>query len=111
MVAFVMAERLQERPMLDLALFRKPAFVGASDRGLRRSSASMFSMFLYLTLYIQGVLGYSPFQAGLRFLPLSLVSFFAAPLAGRLIGRVPMRTLLARRAVAGRDRACSSWAA
>jgi predicted MFS family arabinose efflux permease len=54
----------------------------------------MFAMFLYLTLYIQGVLGYSPFQAGLRFLPLSLVSFFVAPVAGRLSARIPLRTLL-----------------
>jgi predicted MFS family arabinose efflux permease len=57
-------------------------------------SASMFAMFLYLTLYIQGVLGYSPFQAGLRFLPLSVISFFTAPIAGKLSERVPLRTLL-----------------
>ena len=50
-------------PMLDLSLFRKPAFVGASVAAFALS-ASMFAMFLYLTLYIQGVLGYSPFQAG-----------------------------------------------
>ena len=40
-------------------------------------------MFLYLTLYIQDVLGYSPLEAGLRFLPLTLLSFFVAPIAGR----------------------------
>jgi hypothetical protein len=40
------------------------------------------------------VLGYSPFQAGLRFLPLSVVSFFVAPVAGRLSARIPLRTLL-----------------
>jgi EmrB/QacA subfamily drug resistance transporter len=93
MACFLIAETVQERPMFDLALFRKPAFVGASLAAFALS-ASMFSMFLYLTLYIQGVLGYSPFQAGLRFLPLSVVSFFAAPIAGRLAARVPLRTLL-----------------
>ena len=40
-------------------------------------------MFLYLTLYIQDVLGYSPLEAGLRFLPLTVLSFFVAPIAGR----------------------------
>ena len=40
-------------------------------------------MFLYLTLYIQGVLDYSPLEAGLRFLPLTLLSFFVAPISGR----------------------------
>jgi predicted MFS family arabinose efflux permease len=55
----------------------------------------MFAMFLYLTLYLQNILGLSPLQTGVRFLPLSIVSFFAAPLAGRLTGRLPVRALLA----------------
>ncbi len=54
----------------------------------------MFAMFLYLTLYIQDVLGYGPLQAGLRFLPITLLSFFVAPLSGRLSVRVPVRLLL-----------------
>ena len=45
----------------------------------------MFSMFLYLTLYIQNALGYSPLEAGLRFLPMTLLSFFVAPIAGKLL--------------------------
>src|SRR5207247_3476921 len=48
----------------------------------------------YLSLYVQNTLGYSPVQAGLRFLPLSLVSFAVAPVTGRLIGKVAMRVLL-----------------
>jgi MFS family permease len=54
----------------------------------------MFAMFLYLTLYIQDVLGYKPLQAGLRFLPITLISFFVAPISGRLSVRVPVRLLL-----------------
>ena len=57
-------------------------------------SASMFAMFLYLTLYLQNILGLSPLQTGLCFLPLSLVSFVAAPIAGRLSTRMPIRILL-----------------
>jgi predicted MFS family arabinose efflux permease len=53
----------------------------------------MFSQFLYLTLYLQNYLHYSPLQAGLRFLPLSLLSFVAAPVAGRLSARMPIRIL------------------
>jgi EmrB/QacA subfamily drug resistance transporter len=92
-VLFVIVERRQERPMLDLTLFHKPAFAGASIVAFA-VSASMFSMFLYLTLYIQDVLGYGPLQAGLRFLPITLLSFFVAPLSGRLSVRVPVRLLL-----------------
>jgi EmrB/QacA subfamily drug resistance transporter len=92
-VLFVIVERRQQRPMLDLTLFQKPAFAGASIVAFAISS-SMFSMFLYLTLYIQDVLGYTPLQAGLRFLPITLLSFFVAPLSGRLSVRVPIRLLL-----------------
>ena len=86
-------ELRQERPMLDLSLFRKPAFAGASVVAFALS-ASMFAMFLYLTLYLQNILGFSPLEAGLRFLPLTVLSFFVAPIAGRLSERVPVRGLL-----------------
>jgi EmrB/QacA subfamily drug resistance transporter len=92
-VLFVIVERRQERPMLDLTLFRRPAFAGASIVAFSVSSA-MFAMFLYLTLYVQDVLGYGPLQAGLRFLPITLISFFVAPISGRLSVRVPVRLLL-----------------
>jgi EmrB/QacA subfamily drug resistance transporter len=90
---FIVAELRQKRPMLDLSLFRRRAFSGASIVAFS-VSASMFSMFLYLTLYIQDVLGYGPLAAGVRFLPITLLSFFVAPLAGRLSVRVPIRLML-----------------
>jgi EmrB/QacA subfamily drug resistance transporter len=93
LVLFVVAEARQQRPMLDLSLFRRPAFAGASIVAFAISS-SMFAMFLYLTLYIQDVLGYGPLAAGVRFLPITVISFFAAPLSGRLSVRVPIRLLL-----------------
>jgi EmrB/QacA subfamily drug resistance transporter len=91
--AFIVAESVQEHPMLDLSLFKRPAFVGASVTAFTLSS-SAFAMFLYLTLYIQDVLHYSPLQAGLRFLPTTLVMFAVSPLSGRLSTRVPIRVLL-----------------
>jgi EmrB/QacA subfamily drug resistance transporter len=93
LVAFFAIERVSRSPMLDLALFRVPTFVGAQIVAFA-VSAGIFSQFLYLTLYLQNVLGYSPIQAGLRFLPLSLVSFFVAPVAGRLSAQLPVRLLL-----------------
>jgi EmrB/QacA subfamily drug resistance transporter len=93
MIAFVLFERRIKEPMLDLTLFRNPSFAGASVVAFTLS-ASMFAMFLYIVLYIQNILGYTPFEAGLRFLPLSLVSFFVAPLAGKLATRFPARALL-----------------
>jgi predicted MFS family arabinose efflux permease len=93
LIAFVAIEMRRESPMLDLSLFRNPTFAGASIVAFVLS-ASMFAMFLYIVLYIQNVLGFSPFGAGLRFLPLSLVSFFVAPISSRLSTRVPARVLL-----------------
>jgi EmrB/QacA subfamily drug resistance transporter len=93
MIAFVVIERRSKAPMLDLTLFRKPTFAGASIVAFVLS-ASMFAMFLYIVLYIQNILGYTPFEAGLRFLPLSVVSFFVAPVAGKLSARLPARVLL-----------------
>jgi EmrB/QacA subfamily drug resistance transporter len=93
LAGFLIAELRQQRPMLDLSLFRRPAFTGASIVAFAISS-SIFAMFLYLTLYIQDVLGYGALQAGLRFLPITLLSFIVAPIAGRLSVRVPVRLLL-----------------
>ena len=57
-------------------------------------AASIFAMFLYLTLYIQDNLGYGPLAAGVRFLPMTLVIFFTSFFAGRLTVRVQLRVLL-----------------
>jgi EmrB/QacA subfamily drug resistance transporter len=93
LAVFVVIEARSANPMLDLALFRKPAFNGVSAVAFGLS-AGMFAMFLYLTIYMQGVLGYSPLETGLRFLPLTVLSFVAAPIAGALSHRIPIRVLL-----------------
>jgi EmrB/QacA subfamily drug resistance transporter len=90
LVAFLVVERRSDHPMLELALFRKPAFVGASVAAFVLS-ASMFAMFLYLTLYIQNQLSYSALESGLRFLPTTLLSFIVAPAAGKLAERLGIR--------------------
>ncbi len=93
LAAFVAIEARSDHPMLDLGLFRKPAFNGVSAVAFGLS-AGMFAMFLYLTIYMQGVLGFSPLEAGLRFLPLTVLSFIASPIAGSLSHRIPIRVLL-----------------
>jgi EmrB/QacA subfamily drug resistance transporter len=93
LLAFLAIEARSDHPMLDLALFRKPAFNGVSAVAFGLS-AGMFAMFLYLTIYMQSVLGFSPLETGLRFLPLTALSFLASPIAGALSRRVPIRVLL-----------------
>jgi EmrB/QacA subfamily drug resistance transporter len=93
LAAFVAIEARSDHPMLDLNLFRKPAFNGVSAVAFGLS-AGMFAMFLYLTIYMQGVLDFSPLEAGLRFLPLTVLSFIASPISGALSHKIPIRVLL-----------------
>ncbi len=93
MAIFLVAESLVRDPMLELGLFRRPAMVGVSVTAFTLG-ASIFAMFLYLTIYMQDDLGYGPFAAGLRFLPITMLSFVVAPIAGKLTVQVKSRYLL-----------------
>ncbi len=93
LVAFVVVELRRRHALFDFGLFRKPAFAGASTTAFTLS-ASMFAMFLYITLYLQNVLGHSPLAAGVILLPITLLSFVVAPVAGRLSSVVPVRLFL-----------------
>ena len=95
MGAFVLVElRRRHDAMLDLSLFRVRSFNGASLAAFVLS-ASMFAMFLYLTLYIQNILGYSALESGIRFMPVTLLSFIVAPVSGKLAGRFGVRWFIA----------------
>jgi predicted MFS family arabinose efflux permease len=93
MAAFLAVERRVAEPMLPLGLFRRPAFTGVQLAAFA-VSGSLFALFLYLTLYLQNYLGLSPLEAGIRYLPITLASFVAAPLAGALLSRVPARLMM-----------------
>jgi MFS family permease len=93
LLAFVAIERRVSEPMLPLGLFKRPSFTGVQLAAFAISS-SAFALFLYTSLYLQDYLGYSPFEAGLRYLPITVASFLAAPLAGALLSRVPARALM-----------------
>jgi EmrB/QacA subfamily drug resistance transporter len=90
LIAFVIVEMRVSHPMLELSLFRKPSFCGASVAAFVLS-ASMFAMFLYLTQWVQNILGYTALEAGLRFLPITMVSFIVAPISGKLSERFGVR--------------------
>jgi EmrB/QacA subfamily drug resistance transporter len=94
MIGFTLRELRTDHPMLDLGLFRKPSFVGVSVVAFSLS-AGMFALFLYLTIFMQDVLGYSPLETGVRFLPLTLLSFTVAPISGQLLKRFEPRWFFA----------------
>ena len=94
LVGFILLERHQQVPMLDLSLFRNPTFAGA-NAVMMLVGLAMFGVFLFVTLYLQNVLRYSPTQAGAAFLPMTILIVLLAPTAGKLSDRVGSRWLMA----------------
>ena len=93
LVAFAIVERRLAHPMFDLTLFRLPTFSGGSVAAFGMS-ASIFAMLLYLVLYLQDILGYSPLATGVRVMVLSGGILVTATVAGRLSSKVPVRLLI-----------------
>jgi EmrB/QacA subfamily drug resistance transporter len=90
---FVYIETHSRAPMVDFTFFRSRQFLGANLVAFVVSFA-MLAMFFFLALYMQNILGYSPLQAGLRFLPSTIVIMFIGPVAGRLTDRIGPRPLI-----------------
>ena len=91
--AFVAVEKRAAAPVVDFDALRSKQFLGANVVAFM-VSFGMLAMFFFLALYMQNILGYSPFQAGVRFLPSTVVIIFAGPIAGRLADRFGPRPLM-----------------
>lgn len=88
--AFVWHETRIDEPLLDPAWFRDRSFAGANLQILLSTSV-MCSLFFFLALYLQTVLGYTAVVAGLGLLPLTVTIVATSPLAGRLADRIGAR--------------------
>ena len=93
LTAFVLLEMRQRLPMLDLSLFRNGTYTGANIAVLLVALA-MFGVFFFVSLYMQGILGYSAVQTGAAFLPMTILIILVAPIAGRTSDRVGSRWLM-----------------
>jgi predicted MFS family arabinose efflux permease len=94
LVAFVLIEVHQERPMIDVGLFRRPVFLGVQISTFCLG-AGMFALFPFLSIYLQDIDGASPLGAGLRFLPITVFVFLVPLVTRGLAGRASMWALLA----------------
>ncbi|MET8898999.1 MULTISPECIES: MFS transporter [unclassified Streptomyces] len=94
LAGFVLYSTRAKNPMLPMRLFRSRAFAGINAASLLMFLGMFGSIFL-LSQYMQGVLGYSPTEAGLRMLPWTGMPMLVAPIAGILSDRVGGRPVVA----------------
>jgi EmrB/QacA subfamily drug resistance transporter len=90
--AFVLIERRSIEPLVRLSIFRVRT-VRAANVAMFFVAAGLFAMFFFNTLYLQRVLGYSPLQAGLAFLPFTAGIIIGAGLSQGLVAKVGAREL------------------
>jgi predicted MFS family arabinose efflux permease len=93
LVAFVAIEARSRNPLMPFSIFRLRTLRGANVVGLL-IGMSLFSMFFFISLYLQQVLGYSPLKAGLAYLPLSAAIILSAGGASQLVTRIGFKPVL-----------------
>ncbi|HET6997685.1 MAG TPA: MFS transporter, partial [Solirubrobacterales bacterium] len=94
LAAFIAIELRARKPLVPFSIFRIRTLTGANVVGIL-VGASLFSMFFFISLYMQQVLGYSAIHAGLSYLPLALTIIFAAALGSQLVTKFGYKPVLA----------------
>ena len=91
--AFVAIELRSPAPLVPFRIFRMRTLTGANVVGLL-VGASLFSMFFFISLYMQQVLGYSPIKSGFSYLPLALTIIVSAGIASQLVTRIGFKPVM-----------------
>jgi EmrB/QacA subfamily drug resistance transporter len=94
LAAFVAIELRSHAPLVPFRIFRLRTLTGANAVGLL-VGGSLFSMFFFITLYMQQVLGYSAIDAGLSYLPLAVMIIVASGIGSVLVTRIGFKPVLA----------------
>jgi EmrB/QacA subfamily drug resistance transporter len=93
LVAFVLNERRTAHPLFPLGILRIPG-IAAADLIQLAAFGGFTGSFFFLTLYMQGVLGFTPIQGGSAYLPVTVVIMVAAGVCSVLIGRIGTRPII-----------------
>jgi EmrB/QacA subfamily drug resistance transporter len=94
LVAFAVIESRSKHPLVPFRFFRSRTVTGSNAVALL-VGASLFSMFFFISLYMQQVLGYGPLKAGFAYLPLAVTIMLSAGIASQLTTRVGFKPVLA----------------
>jgi EmrB/QacA subfamily drug resistance transporter len=93
LVAFVLIEMRSKDPLMPFSIFRLRTLRGANIVGLL-IGMSLFSMFFFISLYLQEVLGFSPIKTGISYLPLAVGIIISAGLVSQIVNRLGFKTPL-----------------
>jgi len=93
LASFLVIESRARNPLLPFSIFRLKTLRGADVVGLLTGMA-LFSMFFFISLYLQEVLHFSPIKTGLAYLPLAVTIILAAGLASQLVTRIGFKATL-----------------
>jgi EmrB/QacA subfamily drug resistance transporter len=92
LAAFVAIERRSRSPLVRLSIFRTRSLTGA-NLVMLVVAGGLFALFFFASLYVQEILGYDPLQAGLAFLPVSLMIGVGAGVSQQMVRRVGVRPM------------------
>ena len=87
LIAFIYNEKKVDQPLMPLSLFKIRNVLGGNLAFLA-IACTLFSMFFFLTLYLQQVLGYSPIKTGVSFLPVTIIIGITSGVVSNLVGRI-----------------------
>ena len=90
LAVFAVTELRSKAPLVRLGIFRKRSLTSA-NLAMLAVAGGMFAVFYFASLYVQGILGFTPVQAGLAFLPLTAGIILFSVIAQQLIGRMDVR--------------------
>ena len=85
-LAFVLVERRVAQPMVDVSLFARREFSGGIV-ALMLWAFGLFGIYFFTSLYLQGVLGFSPTKAGAAFVPMAVLMAVSAIVSDRVAAR------------------------
>lgn len=93
LILFIVNEKRTAQPLMPLSLFKIRNILGGNLAFLV-IACTLFSMFFFLTLYLQNVLGYSPVKAGLSFLPVTFIIGITSGVVSSFVGKVGYKPFL-----------------
>jgi EmrB/QacA subfamily drug resistance transporter len=93
LVGFVVNEARAKHPLMPLSIFRIRN-ISAANLVQMPITAAMFSMFFFISIYIQTVMGFSPVETGLSFLPVTIIIAITATLISRAVVKIGFKPIL-----------------